>query len=273
MSAIIQTLKTKKNGIEKAVYPRTIFEAIVDSKTNQSLDVILNNQLETKSNLSLYHFKSTKDFPVTDSKVPILYMFFNALEDTFAIWNCVIQVTVEIDDILKTSSLIITNADGSTSTYNVPYTQPDFINLTVEYELNSEMLVKKDIITLSKGSHLINLYMPFTEIEKGIYNKFLVYITCDKGIVNIPKGSFECTVLGSDIEVTFEEENIIRLNFNDKINNVAVNSLEIIDFKEAINIDSNLLTNSSEFVENIGYISFNAPTIAGFTESITAKRK
>lgn len=49
MSAIIKTLKTKTNETEQSVYPKTVLEAVVDSETNETLDVILdglNNKID-----------------------------------------------------------------------------------------------------------------------------------------------------------------------------------------------------------------------------------
>lgn len=51
MSAIIKTLKTTTNNVEQSVYPKTILEAVVDTETNETLDVILDNLNEKIDNI------------------------------------------------------------------------------------------------------------------------------------------------------------------------------------------------------------------------------
>lgn len=54
MSAIIKTLKTTTNDVEQSVYPKTVLEAVVDTDTNQTLDVILDNIKSDTPNGSAY---------------------------------------------------------------------------------------------------------------------------------------------------------------------------------------------------------------------------
>lgn len=51
MSGIIKTLKTKTDNTEQSVYPKTVLEAVVDTDTNQTLDVILDNLNEKIDNI------------------------------------------------------------------------------------------------------------------------------------------------------------------------------------------------------------------------------
>lgn len=52
--AIIKTLKTTTNDTEQSVYPKTVLEAVVDSETNETLDVILDNIKSDTPNGSAY---------------------------------------------------------------------------------------------------------------------------------------------------------------------------------------------------------------------------
>lgn len=45
MSAIIKTLKTKTDDVEKNVYPRTVLEAVIDPETGKTLDVLLDENM------------------------------------------------------------------------------------------------------------------------------------------------------------------------------------------------------------------------------------
>lgn len=54
MSAIIKTLKTTTNDVEQSVYPKTVLEAVVDTDTNQTLHVILDNIKSDTPNGSAY---------------------------------------------------------------------------------------------------------------------------------------------------------------------------------------------------------------------------
>lgn len=53
MSGIIKTLKNKINDIEKNVYPKTVLEAVVDSDTNKTLDVILDEMNDKIDNIEI----------------------------------------------------------------------------------------------------------------------------------------------------------------------------------------------------------------------------
>lgn len=219
----------------------------------------------------LYIFKNTKKFICTSKLEPIADVTFVASKDTFVLFNATMQVNVEVDDIVEKSSFTVLDSNGSSKTYEVPFTRDGKVNITIQYYYNSNELGLPYVITLEKGSHVITLHYPIDNVAGNTIDRFAVYMSADNGKVTIQPTEFTGTISGQglagspkwDGTITFEED------FSHCPSTVNVNYRD--DYDDIMNVAKRNPNTSSFAVE------FNAPSIIGintleFNDSLSMEK-
>lgn len=156
----------------------------------------------TGSASQLYVFRNIKAFKCTDKMQPLAQLTFVSSRDTFALFSATVEVTVEVDDITETTSFTVLDSEGNETVYEIPYKREGYANLLIQYYYNGVPLIEPYTAKLGKGSHVISLHYPFSNIEVDSINRFAVYMSSEGGTIRVAKEMFIGTVSGQGLAGT-----------------------------------------------------------------------
>lgn len=128
MSGIIKTLKNKTNDIEQNVYPKTVLEAVVDSETNETLDVILDELNNKIDNIEI-----SGGTPVENLLV-YPYAISNETTDNYTIidnGDGTLTISCNFPELSMANVQIVSEQPISAGTYTVSGCSENFTDSTV----------------------------------------------------------------------------------------------------------------------------------------------
>ena len=187
MSGIIKTLKNKTNDIEQNVYPKTVLEAVVDSETNETLDIVLdeiNNKIDNieVSDGIIYKIYNGNDI-VTSGDVTggmNIKIYYGDKEiDMYSIsdYSLVIGSKLEVDEGNKN----IISDDDEVSVTN-------FLNEITVTSLNVKLVVTSNNGVTKKNTDYIGTGDIFTtyvnDVKKEQYTLVIIGDTSGDGKIN-----------------------------------------------------------------------------------------
>lgn len=189
----------------------------------------------------LYTFKNIRKFKCIDRLESVAQVTFVASQDTFVMFDATFQVDVEVDDVTNTSTFTILDSNGTSKTYEVPYTRNGYVNITIQYYFNSLPFANPYTITLEKGSHVITLHYPISSINKDSINRFDVRMSATGGTVTLAKEMFMGTISGQGLAGKPKWDGTI--NVNEEVP-IITSNINISDFNDYMEITKQHPTDS-----------------------------
>ena len=151
---------------------------------------------------ALYTFKNTRKFKCSEKLEPLAGVTFVATKDTFVMFDATFQVDVEVEEVEQKSSITVLDNNGTSKTYEVPYKQKGYAELTIQYFYGSIEFGQPYTVSLETGSHLITLHYPINAVEKDSINRFEVRMSATSettGTVSVTKEGFLGTISGQGL--------------------------------------------------------------------------
>ena len=151
---------------------------------------------------ALYTFKNTRKFKCSEKLEPLAGVTFVATKDTFVMFDATFQVDVEVEEVEQKSSITVLDNNGTSKTYEVPYKQKGYAELTIQYFYGSIEFGQPYTVSLETGSHLITLHYPINAVEKDSINRFEVRMSATSettGTVSVAKEGFLGTISGQGL--------------------------------------------------------------------------
>lgn len=198
-----------------------------------------------KDSVEYYPYVNTIPYTV-GSRVAILQIDYASLADGTVEFHCNI-------DLKATGNVVTTD---TTKTYKRT-------KMTVEYELNGEILETQPIDSYTDGWHIVHLFRPLG-VNEGEFNELRVILTATDGIINIGIGGVRAIVSGKGLAANDGEWRSTQ-SFYEQVDFSLLGSL-------AVDVSESLSTSfETPIPQGIGEsVSFSllGSLVAGFTESV-----
>lgn len=213
------------------------------SKLDKDISGILSRV--SKDSVEYYPYVNTVPYTI-GSRVAILQIDYASLADGTVEFHCNIDLEAT-GDVVTTST---------TKTYKRT-------KITVEYELNGEILETQPIDSYTDGWHIVHLFRPLS-VNEGEFNELRVILTATDGTINIGIGGVRAIVSGKGLAANDGEWRSTQ-SFFEQMSFSLLGSLSA-GFAETL--ETSLETPISQGISDSVSFSLLGTLVAGFTASV-----